>query len=319
MATETVPRARAEARSTPEAAVETVDAERARWWLAANVSNRDLRLNHAEEIARAMLRDEWELSPDAIAFDTEGRLINGQHRLIGVARSGVACEFVVVRGLPAKSQETTDTGAKRHLRDMLKLRDVPDASNVAPVLNYVWKYLRYGTLVPPQIPPTVQEQLALWERHEDIIESVRYIRPRTKRGPISTATCAALHYLFAQVDRDDADLFFEKLAAGTDLSEGDPILVLRRQLERAANRAKTSYSVTPYAKAAWIIKCWNAWQEGRTVNNFVWRAGGGSAEGYPMIAMFDPQAVDPVLNEMPGGPTPSGRAKAGVEELLGGR
>jgi hypothetical protein len=315
----TPPRARAEAREAPEAAIETVDPDRARWWLAANEKNRDLRLPHAEELTRAMRRGEWGISPDAIAFDTEGRLINGQHRLVAVARSGVAADFIIVRGLTPTAQERTDTGAKRHLADMLSLRGVPDAKAVAAVTGYVWKYLRYGTLVPPVVPATVQELIATYERHPEISESNRHVKPLAKKGPITPGVTSALHYLFSRVEPEDADTFVERLALGIELSEGDAILVLRRMLERARARSSATYNPSAYAKAAWTIKAWNAWQEGRPVQSLAWKSGGGSPEPFPQITGLAAEDIDPVLATMPEGPTPAGAAERGIADLLAGR
>ena len=41
----------------------------------------------------------WRLNGKTICFDSTGRLLNGQHRLSAVVRSGVTLTTVVVRGL----------------------------------------------------------------------------------------------------------------------------------------------------------------------------------------------------------------------------
>lgn len=52
----------------------------------------------------------WKLNGKTICFDRTGRLLNGQHRLSAVVRSGVSLTTVVVRGLdpalvPAKDDD----------------------------------------------------------------------------------------------------------------------------------------------------------------------------------------------------------------------
>ena len=42
-------------------------------------------------------RGKWKLTGDAIVFANTGELLNGQHRLLAVIKSGVTCEFVVLR------------------------------------------------------------------------------------------------------------------------------------------------------------------------------------------------------------------------------
>ena len=50
------------------------------------------------------------LSWDAIAFNTKGELINGQHRLSGLIEANTSCEFFVIRDLPHKTAQYSDNG-----------------------------------------------------------------------------------------------------------------------------------------------------------------------------------------------------------------
>lgn len=94
-----------------------------------------------------------------------------------------------------------------------------------------------------------------------------------------------LHYRFSCIDSDDADDFFEKLSSGTELSEGSPILALRRVLEReymgTPGRGGTN-SRGPLMKLhALTIKAWNAYRSGGTVARLGWSRGGARPESFP--------------------------------------
>lgn len=54
----------------------------------------------------------WRLGP-AIYYSKKGKLLNGQHRLLAVKKSGVAVPFVFVYGLPDNSATAFDNGKNR--------------------------------------------------------------------------------------------------------------------------------------------------------------------------------------------------------------
>lgn len=87
--------------------------------IGCNVLNRPLSGSWHSEIAHLMERGKFELSNDAITFDEDGFLTNGQHRLYGVIESGVTCSFIVCFGVPFIPD--MDTGRKRSLLDNIKL------------------------------------------------------------------------------------------------------------------------------------------------------------------------------------------------------
>ena len=67
----------------------------AREMLTKNVCNRSFRHTWVSVLAQDMLNGNWELTPSPIIFDEDGTLIDGQHRLMAVEKSGVTCSFVV--------------------------------------------------------------------------------------------------------------------------------------------------------------------------------------------------------------------------------
>lgn len=66
----------------------TITPELAEGLLAMNTENRRLRPSHVAYLARAIERGEWQMPPDAIMVSDSGKLLNGQHRLTAVVRSG---------------------------------------------------------------------------------------------------------------------------------------------------------------------------------------------------------------------------------------
>lgn len=88
-------------------------------WLQKNVINRPLRPGVVDTYANAMRRGEWQLSHQGVAFDEQGLLADGQHRLNAVLESGCTVEMVVWRNCPPDMFNVVDTGARRSNSDIL--------------------------------------------------------------------------------------------------------------------------------------------------------------------------------------------------------
>lgn len=85
-----------------------------------NVKNRKQRPAVIARYAAMMSNGEWKLSPEAIVIANTGRLLNGQHRLSAVVKSGVAVRFLVIRGTNEDVFEVLDRGAVRSTADALQ-------------------------------------------------------------------------------------------------------------------------------------------------------------------------------------------------------
>jgi len=85
-----------------------------------NVKNRKIRPAVVDRYAAMIRNAEWKLSPEAIVIANTGRLLNGQHRLSAVAKSGEAVRFLVIRGPSEDVFEVLDRGALRSTSDALQ-------------------------------------------------------------------------------------------------------------------------------------------------------------------------------------------------------
>lgn len=259
----------------PELQVLTVTPDMAAQWLEKNSNNRNVRKAWVETLARAISNGEWELTYDPIRFNGDGTLIDGQHRLAAIALAGVPVESAVAFGMNRTTQLVIDSGTKRTVSDALKLRGEPNASTVASALNYLHMYEQNGS--PARATATTKEALRLLEANPSLRESVsRTHGVRAFRFPHGMA--AALHYIFAAIDPEDADDFFTTLMQGTNLTPRDPIHLLRRRLEDNALAAHKLQRATLWA---YTVKAWNAWRNSEEMGVLRWRRSGKNAEKMP--------------------------------------
>jgi len=118
------------------AAFQIVTPELARAWLSSNTDNRPIKATQVNRLAEDMRLGRWTLTPDAISFDINGTITNGQHRLAAIVQSGVTVTVMVARGLPLESFQSTDQGCSRSVADALR-----EDKHLVALANFLVKFV----------------------------------------------------------------------------------------------------------------------------------------------------------------------------------
>lgn len=122
----------------PQARFVKVTPEIARTWLSKNHDQqRNIRDSRIKRYASQMTNGRWKISSDGIAFDTNGDLINGQHRLKAVVESGQEEWMLVVWNLDPETRKYIDEGLKRNPGDALTVHGFNDPMHVAAAVRLV--------------------------------------------------------------------------------------------------------------------------------------------------------------------------------------
>lgn len=129
----------------------------AREWLKMNTKNRAIRSSHVETLRQSFERGEQVTTHQGIAFDKEGILIDGQHRLSAIAQMYEGFEFVmmVTWGLDREKvfPVVDATQAKRTTSDVLAVdRSVGETANF---LARIYKGNMTG-ITPQYVAPFVE-------------------------------------------------------------------------------------------------------------------------------------------------------------------
>ena len=105
--------------------IEFITPEQAQVYMGHNFkNNRKVVLNNILELEREMKSERFILSDSAICFNTENVLVNGQHRLLAVIKTGLTQPFIVVKNLPDKSKLIMDVGKSRVMSDRITVSGV---------------------------------------------------------------------------------------------------------------------------------------------------------------------------------------------------
>lgn len=127
----------------------------AREWIKYNTDNRPLRSGHVEALRGAFVRGEYKPTHQGIAFDNNGTLLDGQHRLHAIALiddPDAAFPMLVSRGMSRETFEVIDTGSSmRSVSDVLRIN--PQAGIVANFFAQLMLTRQKSRPTPAQVKP----------------------------------------------------------------------------------------------------------------------------------------------------------------------
>lgn len=258
------------------ARVEMVTPERAEQLLAMNTINRDISGSVVEKYARDMRAGRWRLNGQTIKLTTSGQLLDGQHRLEAVKKAKRPFPAIVVEGVPESCLGSLDVGHKRGLSEILRDRGETNTASLASALRWLWM-LKHEVVLAARTSPTNGEMLQLLEANPGIRSGHKYAT--SLREFMGSGITAALHFIFSQKDHEQADVFFERLIDGVELTATSPIYHLRERLIkiRASHRVRAAEA----ERVALAIKAWNAYRQKRPIQQLSWRTHGAAREELP--------------------------------------
>lgn len=239
---------------TPVSAPEFITPDMAAAWLEHNPINRPLNPNGVAQWARAIAAGEWDLNGESIKFDVHGRLLDGQHRLQAVVKTGIPIRTFVTRGLPPETQRTVDTGKKRTPGQVLSIEGIPNYNDVAAAARIALAWTAGVSIVTARFETyEIQDFVAA---HPDLAPVVSEHR----RGyPLSKSVSGFCAWALLRVDADAASSFLADLRSGANLCPGSPVLALRHRLATFGGQPR---KLRTDDQIACVFRAWNTWRRG---------------------------------------------------------
>lgn len=260
-----------------------VTPEQARKWLSTNAQeNRAQRDSRIKAYARDMREGKWMLTGEAIKIDTDGVLIDGQHRLAAVIEARVSVYMVVVLNLPHEVMGALDSGLSRTFGDKLKGVSVSNRNQIAAVVRKISSW-DSGNRLGKGDTPTHGELMETFERDPAGFTAATLHGMDVYRQKVCGVNAAATaFYLFSRIDTEEALQFFDMLKTGANLPEAHPVLTVRNRLSRAKT-ARREDRLGPEDQLALLIRAWNAFRENRTLDRIpISREGTLNSRNFPV-------------------------------------
>lgn len=243
-------------------------------WMKKNDHNRPLSELLGDRYAAAMTNGEWIDCGDTLRFNCDGTLIDGQHRLYAIIKSGMTVPMLVIRGLPKETFKYIDDGKKRSNGDSLGASGESNYNQLAAAIRW------YGVIVGrrswKQMAVSRKKLFEVLKSNPKLRDSAAYVLHVKAHQICSSGILTACHYVFAKQDAALADKFLLELGTGEGLKRTDPVYVLRERLRRSRTERET---LPPDCVAAFVIKAWNATRKGEVIKKLVWQ----SEEAFPKV------------------------------------
>ena len=224
------------------AVIESVTPLLATEWLKRMSPNRTVKESSVAMYATDMVNGNWMISPQGIAFDSEGTLFDGQHRLLAIIRCGLTIPMLILRGFPVsqgkvRTMDVVDCGIGRSLPDRIKLTGCFSWNP-----NMVAAIARQIALLEMGANSRATRRISLASTLEIIgfwateITSVMKVIDRSKFMPARNASVGAAFTLACVTHPNHAHESLDTLITGR-VDAGTPIYELRQSLIDGLDRA----------------------------------------------------------------------------------
>ena len=243
--------------------IETITPQIAARYLSHNVQhNRNLRRDYVEMLARDMAKGAFRCTHQGIAFDDEGNLIDGQHRLNAVLLANTPVRMLVTRGLSTDVVNSIDKGSQRSLHDTMMITCTGDdekskALRHREVLNAISMIARLNVNGVRKI--SAREAYLVFETYEDACLSL--YRSCTKglgrKNGVMLAAClsALIHGVPEETIRKFSQVFREANIADCDQYNVQIVLSWRHYLDNLRARHMRINEDAAYKTMRFVL--WN--------------------------------------------------------------
>ena len=254
-------------------AIIDVTPEKAREILAKqNTRNRSIRYTQVKKIATDIIEERWKLTSQPISIDTNGVLIDGQHRLAAVVESGKTIKMLFATECEPDTFDVIDTGLGRTAADVVGLAGAKYGPLIAAGVKTTALYEEYPDRIwQNNISSTHSKICALYNKNPEFYNQIACLTDRIRKT-CNKINPTAIFVLLNVASKNGYAIdyvyenFLSKLATGENLQKGCPILAYRQALfnglKPPLNRNLQQYSV------ACMIKCFNYYQNGVFLKQF---------------------------------------------------
>jgi hypothetical protein len=247
-------------------ATELLNADDARLLLINNSVNRRISQPAIIKIARDMTEGRWGVNPQPVMVSRDGRLIDGQHRLLGLIaademKPGVKVAMMIARNVPESVFDVVDQGQPRSSSQTLSIHGIHNSAVVAAAGRYVLRYERFPDRIwSGAVDVSKAQVIDFVLKSQDEVQLLE--TASMYHLNVLASGWTALHWLVIRHSRlaESWAEFSEGVRSGSGLAIGDPRLTLR-------NRVSSGYEKWGggQGRLGVYIKAWNACVEGREV------------------------------------------------------
>lgn len=277
-----------------------IDPEQARKILEEMPPQRPVFQRHVAALMEEIKAGRFARTNEGIAFDEEGLLFDGQHRLWACFMSAMPIEVLCCFNEPRENFARIGRIVNRRSEGQVmviegSISTASAGTTLANAARFIWAYDAGRNPTQATIHKGWSDGIRnqVIGAHPGLMQATADFRARRlKLFPL--VPTVALATLFREADEGKAAIFLHQLATGEGLSVGDPALSLREKAMRGQFGRRGASTELSYS----LVRAWNAFREGRRLekiygssspNSQLLRVGG--LDPFPRISGLRSQAT----------------------------
>jgi len=181
---------------------ETVDKKKAEEFLKENRGNRTVDKNRVKTYAKLMNEGAFQdFSPDSICFDTTGKLINCQHRLLAIVQTDTSYVMGVQRGLAPSAANIIDQAKTRTVTDLLDIKSGTQSFKYKNQVASDAKRIQKGFGTNTHLQPSNDDISEFALKNKDVMYEFYKIFVATSKYSVATIRGAFIGFAILYPDR----------------------------------------------------------------------------------------------------------------------
>lgn len=243
-----------------------------------NTLNRPLNDQHVKRIAKQITAGKWRFNGDTIKVSSDGKILDGQHRLWAITEAKMAVETILVYGVQPDAFSTIDTLRKpRSGADVLALVGATRHRNyISAALQWYLRWRR-GVLESYKAPVNRIENSdieAAYVENPGIERAVE--RVHLLRGLANPSLMGFFYYILSNRNPELAERMVHTMENPAAIGMKDPFFRLRMHFQSEGRK-------DPVVSIALMIKATNAAYLGREIGSLSFRFQGSNPESFPKL------------------------------------
>jgi hypothetical protein len=262
-----------------KADIQLISPQIAEEYLKRNRKNRKISEKQVKRLAREMANGRWSLNGEPIQFNSDGDLINGQHRLSAIVLSGVSVYILVVMGITDPNAFATidQNSLGRGAYTVLQMKGVAHANQITSITKKLLHWhnskdkTQFSFSTNEWYDASSSDVVEFYENNEylisfifNLVKDSRMIKSCSARSAIITALIICY-----ETNPVTTLKFIDKFKTGIELKQDSPILLLREKLMIGV-APKDGGRNWNLEVMAITIKAFNTFSEGKTRKLLRW-------------------------------------------------
>ena len=246
----------------------TITKEIATTMLDMNTHNRKPKSGNLAKLIHELQNGLFKFNGESIIVSKSGVLLDGQHRLMAVEKTGIPIKSIIVWDVEDVTFSTIDTGVSRSASDVLSVNSIENYALKSKLSKMLILGLQNKNIngTDKAYKVTNEEILRFAVEHNILLDELcsKTMRYYNKKRLLPTSDIGYFWHIFSSENRQVAELFFEELFSGIFSSDKNPCYHLRSKLEDA--KFNINRKMDKPTRDKFIMKAWDKYLNNQEIS-----------------------------------------------------